>query len=144
MRLIIAVKRIAAMVLLVAFFLPLAQCTVMTTKPGKVSEPVVDVTYAYATYDEEFPTPVLAYVGFLWPLAFAIAGLLRPKLLRHRGVALIEMTLCVGSAYVLYMLVTLGGDIRYGAYVAATAIGLYFVSASADVAIRWRAALRSG
>jgi len=144
MRLIIAVKRIAAIVLLVAFFFPLSQCSVMEEKtPGEASVPKVVVRYAYATYDEEFPTPVLAYAGFLWPLGFAIAGLLRPPLLRRRGVALIEMVLCVGSGYVLYLLAS-WGETRYGAYVAATAIGLYFVSASADVAIRVRAALRSG
>lgn len=144
MQLIIAVKRIAAIVLLLAFFLPLSQCSVMEKQsPGKASVPSVEVTYAYATYDEEFPTPVLAYVGFLWPLGFSIAGLLRPPLMRRRGAALSEMVLCVGSGYVLYVLAS-WGETRYGAYVAATAIGLYFVSASADVAIRVRAALRSG
>jgi hypothetical protein len=68
---------------------------------------------------------------------------LKPQVLRRRGVAPIEMLLCVGSGYVLYSLATWGVT-RYGAYVAATAIGLYFVSASADVAIRIRESLRSG
>lgn len=144
MRVVIAIKRIAAITLLVAFFLPLSQCSVREIKtPDTASVPTVAVTYAYATYEDPLPTAVLSYAGFLWPLAFAIAGLLRSQVLRRRGVAPIEMLLCVGSGYVLYALAT-WGETRYGAYIAATAIGLYFVSASADVAIRVRESLRSG
>jgi hypothetical protein len=137
---IVACKRMAAILLLLAFFLPLSQCTVEQQTPdGKAVEPTTVVTSAYSSHEWPSADALATYGSFLWPLMLAVASLIWPALSKRAAIGVLELLLCAGSAYVLLTLIYFG-DIRYGAYVAAGAIGTYFIATSVELAarLRWR------
>ena len=133
----IAIKRLAAIFLLVAFFLPLSQCTVAERPETKTTELEVIVTYAYSAHKWPSVNALATYAAFLWPLTLSIASLVWPRLNQKWTIGIIELLLCAGSAFILFGL-TYFGALRYGAYVAGGSIGLYFITTSVELAARVR------
>jgi hypothetical protein len=142
---IVVIKRIAALCLLVSFFLPLSQCSLATvaefpqpvrelqSQPGKG----VIVTYAYSAYSWKGWQRPAAYAAFLWPVLLSIVLTVWPALRsRGRTIAALELLLCLGSAWMVLGL-TMLGEMRYGGYIAWTALLVYFGAALADLLVRF-------
>jgi len=133
-----AIKRLAAISLLVALFLPLSRCALETEDPQtKAVERTVSVTYAYTAYRAPIADALATYAAFLWPLLLATARLMWPVLNRKWSVEILEVVFCLGSAYEL-MRLTFFGEWLYGAYVAAVSIGVYLIGALVELAARAR------
>ena len=132
----IAIKRLAAIFLLVAFFLPLSQCTVEERNPEtKATELKVIVNYAYSGNGWPSADTLPTYAAFLWPLALSLASLVWPSLNQKWTIGVLELLLCAGSGFMLFAL-TYFGTLRYGVYVAGGSIGLYFVTTSVELVAR--------
>ena len=136
----IAAKRLAAIALLAALFLPLSRCTLEEHDPQtKATKQTVSVTYAYSGHSWPSVDALADYAAFLWPLLLAVARMIRPGLNQRWSVQLLELALCLGSAFILFRL-TIGGEWLYGAYIAAAAIAAYFTTVLAELAARLRRA----
>jgi hypothetical protein len=134
----VVVKRLAAVVLLIALFLPLSQCSKHEWDPQtKASKITVTVKYAYAV-SEPVVDAAAAYGAFLWPALFACAFLLWPSLNHMWTVAMLEVVLCLASAYELVHLVYYHDLLLYGTYVTAGAIGAYLIAVLLQIAFRIR------
>jgi hypothetical protein len=134
----IVIKRLAAIVLVVAFFLPLSQCTVEEQNPEtRATELKVIVNYAYAHDNWRSLDALATYAAFLWPLTLVIAGLVWPNLNQKLTIGVLELVFCAGSGFVLFAL-TFIGTLRYGAYLAGVSIGLYFVTTLVELVARAR------
>ena len=132
------IKRIAAIFLLVAFFLPLSQCTItMPNAETKAIEKKTHVIYAYTAYEWPSVQSLATYAAFIWPLTFGIASLVWPSLNQKWMIGVLEMLLCVGSGFTLFGLSFLG-SLQYGGYIAWGAIGIYFITTSVEFATRIR------
>jgi len=134
----VVIKRVAALFLLVAFFLPLSQCTVeVPTSETRAIERQVIVTYAYSRDKWPSVDALAIYVTFLWPLLFAVASLISPSVSGKLAIGIVEILLCVGSGFMLFTL-TYIGMLKYGAYVAMGSIGVYFIATSVQLVARMR------
>jgi len=139
----LVIKRVAAILLLLAFFLPLSQCTDSKTNPEtKAIEKEVTVTYAYSGFEWSESIGDLAYeaavcAAFLWPLVLSIASLIRSSLNQKLTIGILELLLCIGSWYMLNV-ITSFGELRYGAYLAYGSIGLYFITTLVQLVVRIR------
>ena len=120
----ILLKRVAAIILMAAFFLPLSQCSGTDSETGVTK---VYVTYAYSA-DWPSVNPLTAAAAFTWPLALSIATLVWPRLNQKWPIGIIELVLCAGSALVLVVLIAFCDKVLYGTYVAGGSIGLYFTT----------------
>ena len=142
---IVVVKRVAGIVLLAALFLPLSQCTLEQEHPQtKAAERTVTVTYAYTAFEHSIVDGFAAYGAFLWPLLLAAACRIWPGLSRRLSVLVLELLLCLASAYELFGLLVMK-EVLYGGYLAAGAIGAYLIAVLAQLAVlawsRWQRAL---
>lgn len=123
---------------MVAFFLPLSQCTAKQTNPvTKAIEQKVTDLYVYSGNDKVSVETLTAYAAFLWPVMLTVASLVWPRLNQSLAVGIFELLLCAGSGFELYAITYLG-TLRYGAYIAGGAIGLYFIASSVDLFARMR------
>lgn len=136
------VKKIAAVFLLAALFLPLSQCTVTKPIPGthEVKQETI-TTYAYPSKEWLSVDAIAVYVAFLWPAIFVMTSFMWPALNKKAIVGVLELLLCFGSGYVL-LLFTFGKSLLYGGYIAWVAIGTYCITTCIQVVIQARAAWR--
>ncbi len=145
------VKRIAAILLMICFVLPLSQCeksgkveaspasATGTAAANRVPDRHYEVTYAYRNVSPGKPfESAITIATFFWPLAFF---LLRLKPWGPRvavTMSLAELLLCAGSAYIVYGLV-LFGELLWGGYLAYLALAVYFTAALSEILLRlWR------
>jgi hypothetical protein len=145
------IKRIAAILLMVCFVLPLSRCeksgkfeateTKNATAASAASQPASDKTYedkyAYRNLSTDAALEsALTIATFFWPLVIFI--LVRGKTLGFRmtmTVDVLELLLCAGSAYVVYGLV-LFDELRYGGFLAFLALGVYSIAALGEILLR--------
>lgn len=140
MSVVVAIKRIAALCLLISFFLPLSQCT---WQGARDEAPQVVVIYAYSAYSWPSLGRASVYAAFFWPAALSIAVLVWPALRRRgRTVAALELLFTLGSAWMVFVLAPLG-SLRYGGYLAWGAVAVYFCAALADLLVRFLQRRRS-
>lgn len=128
------IKRIAAVVLVVSFFLPLARCSLSTTdaRTEKLAPDIsVDVS-AFSAYKWPSVGSSIYTVLFGWAALIQLLALRSPGLEAKRGVLALEITLSVltvaGISWVIY---TWGQSIRYGALTAYAAVVAYMAAAIA-------------
>lgn len=117
-------KRALAAVILVCFFLPLAQCSSqMSREPRKDEAPNVWIPAHSIDFQSTDEIPIA--VMYLWPLAFI--GVRRTA--RGRAAALavnvIEGLLAAGSLYCVIETIRLWGTVRYGGILAIGAFAGY-------------------
>lgn len=133
LRTIVRIKRVAAVFLLIAFFLPLSQCTAETANPDtKTLERRATVTYAYAAHEWPSVDAVATYGAFIWPLVFAVTGLVRPRPGYKLTTPLLEILFSAGSGYILLTLIIFRAPL-YGWYIASASIGAYFIATLAGL-----------
>jgi hypothetical protein len=152
------IKRVAALILFAAFFLPLSQCTVKesittdesagiaSSSSAVVASTVLPspkeerkVQYAYSAYTFSEAGAFATYIAFLWPSLLELAALFFPGLKRSWRIAMFEMVFCLGSAYMVFTL-TMFGVLMYGGYLAWGAICSYFLTTFVELYMRIRQA----
>jgi hypothetical protein len=103
------------------------------------SEPAV--TYAYNSQTWPSASAFATYTAFLWPLTFALLIFVWPHLNGKWIIHVFEMLLCLGSGFMLIVLMSFRSP-RYGAYIAGAALVIYFITALVElfkfVLIIWR------
>ena len=116
-------KRISAVVLLLAFFMPLSECS------GPIEEnsnkpPEIIVKYAYSQ-DTEAPLALVANIAaFFWPILIVVLLTFKKALNSSLLLKCIELLFCLGTGYMLVVLNIFGKPL-YGSYVAAIATSVY-------------------
>jgi hypothetical protein len=126
-------KRIAAIILLVSFFLPLSQCSVTPPPRQEHQEVKNEVIYAYSAYEWPSFGGFAALAAFVWPMWFAFRKSKSPKMLLNS----LELLLCASTVYMLAALTYLGSWL-YGAYLAAVAIGVYLLATFHQIIKRFK------
>jgi len=117
------IKRLCAVVLMLAFFMPLSQCSAPQKESGN-SAPEVIIKYAY-TQDESSPLELYVNIAaFFWPILMVVLLSCNKNIRSFLPVKLLELLFCVGSGYALVML-NMFGEPLFGSYVACFAISLY-------------------
>jgi hypothetical protein len=128
-------KQLAAVGLLIAFFLPLSQCTTpennISEKPPTQSTQAVKVAHSdgiiYATRADKDDTLLTLTNGFafFWPILFTLLAFLRPEVEQSLPVRISEILLCLGSAFILLRLTSFG-TLLTGGYLGWSALAIYF------------------
>jgi hypothetical protein len=126
------IKRLAAIVLVVSFFLPLARCSLPTTdaRTEKLAPDIAVDISAYSAYEWPSAGSTIYSVLFGWAALIQILALRNPGLETRREVLALEITLSVltiaGISWAIY---TWGQSIRYGALMAYAAVIVYAAAA---------------
>jgi len=125
------VKRIASMVLCIAFFLPLSQCT---PKEGIMETHSVPVTItAYSAYEWPSVASTIAATLFFWPILVQVLAFIRPPRLKSHRWAIAEISLCSLTGLGISWLLFWGDTLRFGVFVAYGAIIAYAGSSICDL-----------
>lgn len=134
----IAIKRLAAILLVLAFFLPLSQCSIKMQDPetGAIKESVT-VTYAYEAAANSTTHAIAIYAAFFWPLALVVATMVWPGLHQKMSIGVLELLFCSGSLIVQVGLSMFGTPL-YGGNIAFGSIALYFVATLAGLVLQAR------
>jgi hypothetical protein len=129
------VKRVAALILISSFFLPLSQCSLSTTdtETGTKTLPgmVIDMS-AFSAYKWPSVESTLVAVLFGWAALIQLLSLRRPGLNASRWIFAVEVALSlltVGG--VTWLVYSWGQTVRYGAFVAYAATIAYLCAAIA-------------
>lgn len=126
MKLISTVKSMSSVALMLAFFMPLSQCSIRSDKiSDKPPETKIFVKYAYSR-DSNSLLILLANIGaFFWPVLASVILFYKSAVNLSLITKLLEIFLCFGTGYMLVVL-NIFGEPLYGSYVAAVAIVVYF------------------
>jgi hypothetical protein len=131
-------KLLAALLLLLAFALPLSSCTV-TDRAGHEGGPQkshVEYHYAWSGIDTAEPASFIVPLFFLWPLAaFAVAR--KPGRLARVSWWL-EAPLWACSAYFIDLALLAVTRIEIGGYLACAGLVLHAGAWIGEAAARWR------
>jgi hypothetical protein len=137
------VKRIAAIILMACFFLPMSQCSKSyVAKDGTTFVEWSDIK-AVSSFDNIDPETTfleninsdiaLAIFVFLWPVMLQLAAFKWKNLQLNYAFLFTELTLMVITCCYVFEMITMGNRVVYGAYVFAiasaayTSITLYFI-----------------
>jgi len=121
----ILVKRIAAAVLCVCFFLPIASCNPKAALPGEVQAGPINIA-AYSSYEWPSIGSALLTVAFFGPAALQLIILRNSAGSKTKRFAIVEI---ISSGFCLISVTWLllwGGSVRYGAFIAYSMAGAYF------------------
>lgn len=127
-------KRLAAFGLLIAFFLPLSQCSLQekNTSEKSLTQTVQAAKMAqndgiiYANRADKDGTLFTLANGFafFWPSLFVLLTFSNSRIEQNLAVRLCEILLCLGSAVILLRLTSFG-TLLVGAYLAWSSLGIY-------------------
>jgi hypothetical protein len=127
-------KRLAAVGFLIAFFLPLSQCTTseknIGEKPPAQNSQSAKMTQSdgiiYAARMDKGNTLLTLTNGiaFFWPVLFMLLVFFRPEVEQSLSIRLSEILLCLGSAFILLRLTSFG-TLLPGGYLGWIALGVY-------------------
>ncbi|CAN5269315.1 hypothetical protein BH11PSE11_BH11PSE11_28110 [soil metagenome] len=150
-------KKLAALLLMICFVLPLSRCdrnakialpdhAASGSPKATVKRPAVpdyEEKFAYQNVaKDDLAGSALTLAAFFWPLFLIAFGGVAFGSRAATVINLFEMVLCAGSAYMIYG-ITLFGELRYGGYLAFVAVGVYSVASLAQILMRFRAPGRS-
>ena len=143
------VRRLSALILLVALFLPLSRCSEQTGGSAPLPAGAADAAgpaqtpgsaasykyyYAWTNFDASEPWSWLIFVVFLWPLPFLAWEVLakgRPVLL---WVSAIQIPLGAGSITLVYYRTFLH-ELWIGGYLAYIGLGAYVLALAAEIVL---------
>jgi hypothetical protein len=150
------IKRVAAILIMICFMLPLSRCnrneiiddprTASAEANGRqekrAPDPANEDRYAYQRISaDNLDESAATLAAFFWPVIFLLLSL---KTLKFRGAIaanLGELLLSAASAYMVFG-ITFFGDLRYGGYLAYFSIAAYFLATLAQIFLRIRARFR--
>lgn len=141
MKLVETIKRVLALVIVVCFFLPLAQCSPRSSADGASAStdrpPDVLVPVKQVKFSSPYDAAILTLFG--WPLVF-VAVRRRARSRASRVVInVVEGLLAAASLYWLAETIALWGVIRYGGVILLLAFGTYLLCVAAALYMQWRA-----
>jgi hypothetical protein len=135
------IKRILSIVILICFFLPLAQCAKKhgVDEPVSMSEPEFEVFVPADSLKFEHISKNTTLAFHLWPLAFIA---IRLRIRSRRSIAVVGIVEAAVAAYSLWSLVTLLSwfdTIRYGGIILISALVLYLLAIARTLygCVRW-------
>jgi len=132
----ILIKRISSVILMLAFFLPLSQCSKLEGQSPNIHSIPVDIV-AYSSYDWPSIGSSVAVAVFFWPVFLQIIVTMRPKRERNNVFPMvIEVFMCLLTATGISWLTFMGNSIRYGAWIAYSANGIYGGTLLVEL-VRW-------
>lgn len=128
----ILLKRLAAICLLAALFLPLTQCTQaskreparQTTTHSQAASNYQTQVFASTADSDSIALTVANVFIFIWPLCLVFLTWLRPHFDENFSLRHMEVLLCLSSFIVLYRL-TAFGELLPGGYLAWGALSAY-------------------
>lgn len=133
------VKAAAALLLLVAFTLPLSRCSNETPPTGGASATesvrtsvTYQYNYAWSDFDPKSAFSWLAMVVFFWPLPFILSEAFRKGKSGKAWLLVVQMLFAAASILEIYR-VTFLDELWYGGYLAYSALGLYFLTAATEL-----------
>ncbi|MBI4695716.1 MAG: hypothetical protein HY749_17060 [Gammaproteobacteria bacterium] len=130
-------KRALAAVILVCFFLPLAQCSSqLSREPRKDEAPNVWIPTHGIDFQSTDEIPIV--VMYLWPLAFIGIRHMAQRRIAAIAVNVVEGLLAAGSLYCVVETIRLWGSVRYGGILASGAFAGYIACAVAGLYQRAR------
>jgi inner membrane protein len=140
------VKRVAAVLLFVALFLPLSRCARQAPVPPggepQANAPVTyEYSYAWTRFDAGNAGSYLAILSFLWPLPILLWEAFSKRRTALVVLLWLQPLLCLGSAWLIYMR-TLLEQPWTGAWLAWTALSAYFLASVCALVSDVRAALK--
>jgi len=117
------IKRLSALVLVMAFFMPLSQCT-HSSSLNQSQPPTTTVKYAYSHTNKLSFEMAASVASFFWPLMFISLTSIKKTLNTNLYFKSFEFIACLGSAYML-LLLNIFGKLLYGSYFAISALTVY-------------------
>jgi hypothetical protein len=120
------VRSIASLVLCIAFFLPISQCSPKMAITQAHPAPVQ--ISAYSVYEWPSVASTIAVALFFWPISVQGFSIIRPRRLQGKKMVIAEVFLCLLTASGITWLIWWGDSIRFGAFVAYGAIVVYSIS----------------
>ncbi len=133
----ISLKRISALALAIALFLPLIKLKVEKMPYMDFSAYNFAVQTSPGIKGEWMGTMIMTLIydfAFLWPLALVVVSKAWPALRRKRAVLMAELALSASSGFILTVFFFNGHELRYGLYIAAAAVTAYFIAVAYKLA----------
>ena len=120
---VITIKRVFALILLLAFFMPLSQCT--TYDPNnEEAAPIINIDYGYSNKQILSLDMAISIAAFSWPMFLQLLIAIRKALNISIWYKSLELVCCLGTAYMLFI-INIFGKPLYGSYIAVIALGFY-------------------
>ena len=129
------IRRGAAVLLLVALFLPLSRCSHSrddAVDPGAPRQ--YTYSYAWTDFDASSAGSWLIFLAFLWPVAF-VARELAPARQTPAWLAAVQLALAAGAALLIYYRTFLD-ELWVGGYLAYIALGCYSAALIVEIGVR--------
>jgi hypothetical protein len=152
---IVRVKRVSAVLLFAAMFMPLARCVrppdtqgaqpgsaqqaapQARTRVGEKPEPVITYTYAWTDFRPAEPYAYLLFLSFLWPIPVLLYEAFGRRNWAIKTLLWLQPLLCPCAAFVIDLKSLL--EQRWvGTYVALLSLALYFLAAAGAVVLEIR------
>jgi hypothetical protein len=131
-------RRLGGVLLLVCLVLPVSQCenNRIVIQNGKLdlrseTPPTYKILYPTDHVDLHEPIGVVVLVSYTWPVLAALAYFATGRRTAGRFVSFFEALLCIGSAWVIYELGTVGRRM-IGGYVGLVAVTIYCLATLPD------------
>lgn len=150
---IVRIKRVSAVLLFVAMFLPLSRCVrpadtqppqapANQAAPGQPAapqavahpEPTITYTYAWTNFRYDEPSGYLIFLAFLWPIPVLLYEAFGRKVWLIKVLLWLQLPLCAGSAWLIEMR-SLFEERWVGTYLADFSLALYGLAALAAVVL---------
>jgi len=145
------IKGLAALLLLGSLALPQSTCAGYRAPDGKfvatiprdaapgTYQPMVQRDYAFDEFRVTEFGSWLRIAEFVWPLAF-LAITTRSRSARLRAYfSVLEPVFALGSAYLIWFAASLFATPAAGAYLAVSALAIYFITSALELWRSWRA-----
>ncbi|MHA1544733.1 MAG: hypothetical protein ACTSU8_06315, partial [Alphaproteobacteria bacterium] len=134
------IKIVGAVLLAIAFFLPLSRCAPVTLTPNEDGELVAEAPevetvyeyyYAYDNIGVEEPGSFLLLVVFFWPLAFLAFERKGRNTRAKTALMFLGPPLAAGTGY-LIIFISIFNELYYGTYVALAGLAGYFIGSGIE------------
>jgi len=129
-----SIRKVGGLLIIISFVLPLSTCQV-ASNPNVLHETRKAVTnYGYSYVDSNDMESWIFPVAFFWPVPVLLFRGRIKKRIQIRIISVIEILLCLYSAYLIGAVSYLGKP-QYGFFVAIIGIGVYVSTVIAEMVI---------
>lgn len=127
-KVLVFVKQVVSMTLLASLFIPLVASPFY---PGSVFDEVYVVLKNFDSFDIKFFF-IAKILAFIWPMVFVFSFQFGPQILKLLLRA-IEPVLCIGTFYILLLIIPFNEQLSLGGYIAFVSIMVYFLSSLLEI-----------
>ncbi len=119
-------KKIASILIMLAFFMPLSKCSTQLYQEGEEQRISETITYAYSAYEWPSIESTAVLLAFFWPLLLLLASARMSGLNNNFIINIGEILFSVGSVIIIIR-ATFLSELLYGAYIVLAALITYFM-----------------